>query len=352
MHLGRRARTTLAVALAAAAAAGCGGGGNDDADSDGSDEPPAPAATSDRGTLADVPAIYRKLEPSVVAIEVRGAGGSGEGSGVVYKERQIVTNHHVIAGSQEVVVALANGQRLNARIVASDPRTDLALLSVERDLPPATFARSVPPVGSLAVAMGNPLGFSGSVTAGVVSGVDRAIPSGGQTPALVNLLQTDAPISPGNSGGALVGRDGRVIGINVAYIPPAARAVAIGFAIPSATVIDVVEQLADDGQVEHPFLGVQLRPLTPDIAQQLGVAVDEGAIVAVVEDGGPADEAGLRPGDVIVEADGRDVAAVEDVLSVLRRSDPGDRLTLTIMRNDDRRQITVEAGRRPASPGR
>lgn len=347
MHIARRARTNLAVILTALAAAGCGGSDGDEQRSDGADEPKIAAGAADGGTLADVPGIYQELEPSVVAVEVRGSGGSGEGSGVVYEARRIVTNHHVIAGATEVRVVLASGEAIDARVVGSDRRTDLALLSISRDLPPATFARSLPPVGSLAVAIGNPLGFAGSVTAGVVSGVDRAIPSGGQTPALVNLLQTDAPISPGNSGGALVGRDGRVIGINVAYIPPAARAVAIGFAIPAPTVVDVVEQLDEDGEVEHPFLGVQLRPLTREIAEQLQVPVDDGAIVAVVEDGGPAAAAGLRPGDIIVEADGRAVSSVEDVLSALRRSDPGDELALTIMRDDDRRTITVETGRRP-----
>lgn len=331
--------------LAAVAAAGC-GGDDESKTSTGSDETKFTAGASAAGTLADVPEIYRKLEPSVVAVEVRGARGTSEGSGVVYKPRRIVTNHHVIAGAQELVVALANGRRIAARVVGSDPRTDLALLSIEHDLPPARFARSLPPVGSLAVAIGNPLGFSGSVTAGIVSGVDRAIPSGGQTPALVNLLQTDAPISPGNSGGALVGPDGRVIGVNVAYIPPVARAVSIGFAIPSPTVIDVVEQLADDGEVDHAFLGVQLRPLTPDIADRLEVAVQEGAIVAVVEEGGPADRADLRPGDVIVTAAGGAVSSVEDVLSVLRRSEPGDDVKLTVLRGDARETITVKTGRR------
>ena len=335
----------VAAALAALAVTGCGGG------DDRAERPSRTALgggqSGDCATLARVPGIYRDLEPSVVAVRVRGTQGAGEGSGVVYEKRRIVTNHHVVAGASDIVVALASGERIDARIVASDRRTDLALLAVDRDLPPATFARSLPPVGSLAVAIGNPLGFESSVTAGVVSGVDRAIPSGGQTPALVNLLQTDAPISPGNSGGALVGAGGDVIGINVAYIPPAARAVAIGFAIPAPTVVDVVRQLAADGDVEHAFLGVQLRPLTPDVRAQLDVSVDAGAIVANVEDGGPADDAGLRAGDVIVEAAGRDVTAVEDVLSALRRTDPGDPISLTVVRGTQRRQITVDTTRRP-----
>ena len=343
-------RWFVAVTLfAALLATGCGGGG-DPTQPSGTDAPAgATPATDGAATLARVPAIYRRLEPSVVAVQVRGAQGSGEGSGVVYEERKIVTNHHVIVGAREIVVALASGERIDATLVASDPRTDLALLAVQRDLPPAPFAGSLPPVGSLTVAIGNPLGFEGSVTAGVLSGVDRAIPSGGRTPALVNLLQTDAPISPGNSGGALVGSDGNVIGINVAYIPPTARAVSIGFAIPAPTVVDVVRQLAADGEVEHAFLGVQLRPLTANVAEQLDVSTDEGAIVALVESDGPADRAGLRAGDVIVAAGGRDVTAVEDVLSVLRLSEPGDRIALTVMRDGDRRKLTITTAQRPDS---
>lgn len=348
MHSSEPVGRLLAIALVALTLSGCGGGGDDEPRTPGDNaDAKIVGGAGDGGTLAAVPEIYRKLEPSVVAVEVRSAQARGEGSGVVYEPRRIVTNHHVIAGATDVAVVLASGERIGARVVGSDRRTDLALLSIERDLPPADFRRSLPQVGSLAVAIGNPLGFAGSVTAGIVSGVDRAIPSGGQTPALVSLLQTDAPISPGNSGGALVGPDGRVIGVNVAYIPPAARAVSIGFAIPSPTVIDVVEQLADDGTAEHPYLGVQLRPLTPRIAEQLRVSVEEGAIVAIVQAGGPGDAAGLRAGDIIVEAEGRAVSAVEDVLSILRRSEPGEALALTVMRGDDRRSITVKTGRRP-----
>ena len=329
--------------------AGCAGGDGDGAASTGRTAAPAAAAerAADGGTLARVPEIYRKLEPSVVAVQVEGRQGSGEGSGVVYEPRRIVTNHHVVAGTEEIEVVLADGDRIPARVVASDPRTDLALLAVDRDLPPASFATSVPPVGSLAVAIGNPLGFEGSVTAGVLSGVDRAVPSEGQTPALVNLLQTDAPISPGNSGGALVGQDGKVIGINVAYIPPVARAVSIGFAIPSPTVVDIVRQLAEDGEVDHAFLGVKLRPLTSAVAEQLQVDAQEGVIVAAVEPRGPADRAGLRAGDIIVEASERPVSALEDVFSALRRTEPGDTLTLTVMRDGDRRDVRVQTGRRP-----
>jgi serine protease DegQ len=303
------------------------------------------SAAAGLGAVAD---IYRRLEPSVVAVLVDTPEGGAEGSGVVWDKDTIVTNHHVIADAQDVEVALATGPRVPATVRASDARTDLAVLEVDgADLPPARFAKRLPPVGSLAVAIGNPLGFESSVTAGVVSGVDRSIPSGGQTPSLVGLVQTDAAISPGNSGGALVGPQGQVIGINVAYIPPQARAVSIGFAIPAPVVRDIVGQLIENGHAEHPFLGTRLRPLSPRAAAQLGLGVDAGVIVLAVEGGGPAADAGLQPGDVIVRSGGDPVRAVEDVLAAPRRRDPGDRVKVTYVRDGDRRTTTVRLGTRP-----
>jgi S1-C subfamily serine protease len=331
------------------AGAGCGGDDGDDGGDPAAGRPAAaaPATAQDGASIARVPVLYDRLQPSVVAVLVRGARGAGEGSGVVFEPRRIVTNNHVVEGGEEVTVALASGERLPATIIARDERTDLAVLGVARDLPPAEFADRLPEVGSLAVAIGNPLGFESSVTAGVVSGLDRAIPSAGNTPALVNLLQTDAAISPGNSGGALIGADGEVIGINVAFIPPAARAVSIGFAIPAPTVIDVVEELIRDGEVEHAYLGAQLRPLTPATAEALGIDARGGAVVQALVEGGAAAGAGLRPGDVITEVGDRPVEQIEDVLSALRRMDPGERLELQVVRDGERRSITVELGRRP-----
>jgi S1-C subfamily serine protease len=190
-----------------------------------------------------VPEVVRDVQPGVVSVLVRGSRGAGEGSGIVWRRRVVVTNHHVVTGADEVTIALASGVRIPARVRASDARTDVALLDVDRDLPPVSFSDRLPTLGELAVALGAPLGFENTVTAGVVSGLDRSIPSGGRTPALVGLIQTDAAISPGNSGGALVDAGGRVIGMNVAYIPPQQRAVSIGFAIPGPVVTDVAQQL-------------------------------------------------------------------------------------------------------------
>jgi len=335
---------TFLLLLLVALTAGCGGSGAQSGEPPGEAGTPPEARTESRaGVFGKIPEIVREVEPSVVTVLAAGGGGGGEGSGVIVRRNGlIVTNAHVVAGARSLQVALASGDRAPARLVAADPRVDLALLKIDRDdLPTIRFADDLPTVGQLAVAVGNPLGFENTVTAGVVSGLNRSIPSGGTTPALVDLLQTDAAISPGNSGGALVGADGRLIGINVAFIPPQARAVSIGFAIPAPRVRDAIGDLLADGDVDETFLGVILSPLTPQIAEQFGIAAQGGAIVLEVEPGSPAAEAGLRPGDVIVAVDGRPVDAVEQVLAALRRSRAGDRLPLTVVRGGQRREVAA-----------
>jgi S1-C subfamily serine protease len=306
-------------------------------------EAPPAAPAVDAGFSA-IPDIVDELQPSVVSVVLAG----GEGSGVIVDADTVVTNAHVVGGAREVQVVLASGRRIAARVEATDVRTDLALLSVPgEDLPAATFAEELPRVGELALALGNPLGFEKTVTAGIVSGLHRAIPSSGQTPALIDLIQTDAPISPGNSGGALVNLRGEVIGINVAYIPPEARAVSIGFAIPSATVTSVVQQLQENGRVRHAFLGVRPGDLTPQLSAQFGIDAESGVLVVSVTADSPAGEAGVEEGDVIVALDGSDVRIVEDLLSLLRERAPGDEVALTVLRRGDRREIAVTLSDRP-----
>jgi len=302
--VGSRRHLCALAAAAALAASGCGDG--DGGAPAGAPEPRrAPAAVAP-AARADIPAIVDAVSPSVVAVLVQGVRGQGQGSGVVWREDgTIVTNAHVVQGAGEVEVRLAGGEELPARVVAAAPAFDLAVLEVDRRLPAVPFADALPEVGELAVAIGNPLGFEGTATAGIVSGLDRALPTGGRTPALVGLLQTDASISPGNSGGALVDAEGRVIGINVAYVPPAARAVSIGFAIPAPVAVQVAEELLADGEVERPYLGVALGPLPPTA----GRSVEEGVLVAAVEPGGPAEAAGIERGDVVVRVGEREVRA-------------------------------------------
>lgn len=274
---------------------------------------------------------------------------AGEGSGVVWaKDGTVVTNLHVVAEATRIELAFADGKRSRARVVATDAVTDLAVLEANRkDLPVVPFADMLPVVGELAVAIGNPLGFENTVTAGIVSGLQRSIPgSATQSQALVDLIQTDAAISPGNSGGALVSAAGEVIGINVAYIPPQAQAVSIGFAIPAPTVREVVTELLSDGEATHPFFGVRPAPLTPEIRRQLDVEPDAGVVVLDVVAGGPAAKAGITPGDVVVAVGETPVDGVESFLGLLRRKEPGQDLDVKVVRGDEARTIKVRLGER------
>jgi serine protease DegQ len=311
----------------------------------------APAATD------GIPGIVRQVGPSAVAVFAESAVGQGEGSGVIWSsDGLVVTNNHVVEGAEDITVALASGEQLPAQVEAASEGVDIAVLRVDREgLPAARFADDLPAVGELAIAMGNPLGFESSVTAGIVSGTGRSIPGSsaeGEIPALVDLLQTDAAISPGNSGGPLVNADGEVIGLNVAYIPPEARAVSIGFAIPSPTVISSVEQLLENGEVSYGYLGASLSTLTRDTADELGVDVRRGVIVSEVVPDGPADRAGLRGGDVIVRIDGDPVDVVEDAFGVILRTPAGESVTMTVVRDGEEQQVDVTLGQRPENlPG-
>ncbi|MGW4482702.1 S1C family serine protease [Amycolatopsis sp. NPDC004368] len=301
--------------------------------------PAPPAAQIGTGNLADVPAVSARVLPSVVKVLTPG----GNGSGVVYSaDGLILTNEHVVRGAPSVQLAFADGRRYPATIRAVDAVTDLALLQTDRrDLPAVRFQPKLPEIGSLAIVIGSPLGFENSVTAGVVSGLHREIPgSASETQALVDLLQTDAAISPGNSGGAVVDSRGDVIGISEAYIPPQAGAVSLGFAIPAATASDVAEQLRTTGRAQHAYAGLEPSAITPQVAAQLHLPTTDGVIITATAPSGPAATAGLRPGDLILTADGRPTRSPEDFLSTLRRHNPGDTITLTTRTTDGRESPT------------
>jgi S1-C subfamily serine protease len=215
-------------------------------------------------------------------------------------------------------------------------------------LPAASFQTALPPVGSLAVVLGSPLGFEKSVTAGIVSGLHRAIPgSASESAALVDLMQTDAAISPGNSGGAVVDAQGRVIGISEAYIPPDQGAVAIGFAIPAATAVSVANELLEKGHIEHAFIGIQPAQLTPQLAQELGHQQSSGIVVYGVSRGGPADQAHIAPGDILVAIAGKPLATVEDLFTALRQKHPGQTVTLEIVRDGKHKSLEVRLSDKP-----
>jgi serine protease Do len=281
----------------------------------------------------------------------------GIGSGVIYRDDgYIVTNNHVVKGATELNVAFADGTTEPAQVVGRDPRTEMAVIRVDRnDLPAAKFNEDEDlVVGQLAVAIGSPSGFESTVTSGVISGIGREFPAeftGGDpaaTSALTDLIQTDAAISPGNSGGALADRDGEVIGINVAYLPPSdTGAVNIGFAIPSDTAASVADQLIETGKVSSAYLGVGTTDLSPEDADRFGLPVESGAIVEQVEPGSGADAAGVRRGDIIVRLGNDPIDSAGDLFGALRDYQPGDTVELTVVRDGEELTLDVTLGERP-----
>jgi S1-C subfamily serine protease len=273
--------------------------------------------------------------------------GEGLGSGVIYRaDGVIVTNAHVVGSASRVRVSFADGSGVPGQVTGSDQITDLAVVKVQRTgLPAVAVRQDLPRAGETALAIGSPLGFENTVTEGIISGVGRQIPAsatGGRP--LVDLIQTDAAISPGNSGGALIDAQGRLVGLNEAYIPPSAGAVSLGFAIPASTVVDVADQLLRNGKVAHPYLGVSVATLTPQIASALGMAAKAGALVRGVQRNSPAAAAGLRAGDVIVSFNGRTVDTVGDVYAGLRSVKPGDTVTLGLNRSGNAVNVRVTLG--------
>ncbi|HZA08876.1 S1C family serine protease [Mycobacterium sp.] len=299
----------------------------------------APAQADAARGYAD---IVERLSPSVVTVQT----DSGLGSGVVLRPDIVVTNEHVVGRQPDVAVVFADGVGTRGHVMATDTVTDLAVVRTDRkNLPVPEYRSELPRPGETALAIGSPLGFQNSVTAGVISGLHRDIPgSAAQSSSLVDLIQTDASISPGNSGGALLDASGRTVGISEAYIPPAAGAVSLGFAIPSATVLDVANQLITTGKATHPYLGISTSQVTAAIQQALGVNVDHGALVLGVDQGAPAAAAGLRPGDVIVEFAGKPVRTVEDLLGTLRQAQPGSQQPLVFVRGGQQQQVSVTVG--------
>lgn len=343
----RAGRALIAVLLAVAALlVGC-TSRPDSAAATGRANQPDTASTG--ATLADVPEIVDQVSPSVVTIR-RPNGGLG--SGVVYRsDGIIVTNAHVVGRAQRVTVVFADGTSVRGQVIAADRVTDLAVVRVPRDdLPVPEYANTLPEKGEMAIAIGTPLGFETTITVGVVSGLGRSIPGAASANqrALVNLIQTDAAISPGNSGGALVDGQGRVIGINEAYIPPSSGAVSIGFAIPSTTVTYVVDQLLADGTVAHPYLGISAQTLTPRLAAALNVPAERGAVVTNILPGAPVADSGLRLGDVIVRFAGQDVDTLTALLGAVRSTKPGQTVPVTVIRNGQRIRLQVTVGSRPS----
>ncbi|MGH2960932.1 MAG: S1C family serine protease [Solirubrobacterales bacterium] len=342
-----------------------------------------PASDNDEDRDALVGEIYDRVAPGVAFIQAESApqgpsalnpfpqpeGGTASGSGFVLDdEGHILTNAHVVADAREIQVTLGEDEDpVDAELVGKDTSTDVAVLKVDPDdaeLHPLTLGSSSElAVGDPVVAIGNPFGLERTVTTGIVSALQRQIeaPNGF---AISDVIQTDASINPGNSGGALLDQDGRVIGINSQIATAGGGgSVGVGFAVPIDTARDVANQLLDSGEVEHAFLGISAADLTPEIADALNLSVDEGALVQRVVPDGPAEEAGIEAGeqevavgdqqllaggDVITEVDGEPVTGMDDVIAAVNTKQAGDAVTLSLQRDDETENVTVELGERPA----
>jgi S1-C subfamily serine protease len=360
----RRKVAFSAIFALAVVLAGCSLGGDEPGPRSQNVAQEAPEASADIPEEEPVAQVAAQVGPSVVQVNVQAVEttpfgpqeGEGVGSGVIYRrDGYIVTNNHVVQDAREVNVAFADGSQERGEVVGRDPSTEIAVVRVDRgDLPAAKFSEGADLVpGQLAVAIGSPQGFQSTVTSGVISGLNREVPArltgGRQDAALVDLIQTSAPISPGSSGGALADRDGEVVGINVAYLPPdLTGAESIGFAIPSDTATSVADQLIESGRVSSPYLGIRYTELTPDIANRFGLSVEEGVIVTEVERGGPADNAGLRSEDVITALGSIQIKSAGDLLAALRGYRPGNTVTLSVVHGGtgNEENIEVELGER------
>ncbi len=269
------------------------------------------------------------------------------GSGfIIDPDGYVVTNNHVIDRAEEITITVNGGDHYPAKIIGRDPKTDLAVLKIDADrpLPYVEFGDSdTAQVGDWVIAVGNPFGLGGSVSAGIISARGRDIQSG----PFDDYLQIDAPINRGNSGGPLFDRDGKVIGINTAIFSPSGGNVGIGFAIPSTMAKTIVEQLKESGQVQRGFLGVQIQEVTEEIAQSLDLDEAKGALIASVEPNGPAEEAGLKTGDLILEFNGQKVERLKDLPRLVAAAKAGEKAEVRVLRDGKERSVKVQVGRMP-----
>jgi S1-C subfamily serine protease len=390
LHLGSRAAVLLAVALlgggfalGGAAALGKLGDRTTIIRQEAAPSSPAPASFQP-GSRMSINEIYRASAPGVVHIETTSRvqqpsdffgnpfGGTQTqralGSGfVIDKAGHVVTNYHVVQGATTIQVSFSNNERFKARIVGSDPSTDIAVLQVHvksRALKSLPLGNSDSVrVGDQVIAIGNPFGLDRSVTAGIVSAVQRRIESPNQL-SISHVIQTDAALNHGNSGGPLLNAQGQVIGVN-AQIETGGQTqgnVGIGFAIPINTVRDVAAELIKHGKVEHPFLGIEGKTLQPNIARLFHLPVTSGVLVASVRSGSGAAKAGLKAatnqvtvegeswpagGDVIMKVDGQPVPTVESLVDRIATKKPGDKIDLEVVRGTSRVHLNVKLGRQP-----
>jgi 2-alkenal reductase len=375
----KRLAALAALLLCLALLAGCGSGGDSSdsgAETTAATEPPAKVAVETASPGFDAARVYREASPGVVTIRsIFGSGaGAAEGSGFVLNTKgEIVTNAHVVTDessgtrkpAKEVFVEFPNRNVVPAEIVGFDPFADVALLKVEPDgftLHPLQLGddRDLR-VGQPVAAIGSPFGEQQSLSVGVVSATDRSVKSLTQF-QIEGAIQTDASINPGNSGGPLLDAGARVLGINEQIESNSGSNSGVGFAVPVSAIKRSIAQLEEDGSAEYAYIGVSSQALYPQLAKKLGLDTTFGGLLAQVVPGGPAEEAGLEGGDqklrfqageyrtggdVILQVDGHDVVTPNDLARLVADHKPGEKVTLTVLHDDEREQVEVTLGKRP-----
>ena len=276
---------------------------------------------------------------------------SSLGSAVIMSsEGYLLTNNHVVSGADQIVVALKDGRETLARVIGSDPETDLAVLKIDlADLPAITLGRSDNiKIGDVTLAIGNPFGVGQTVTMGIISATGRN-QLGLNT--YEDFIQTDAAINPGNSGGALIDAHGDLVGINTAIFSRSGGSQGIGFAIPVKLALEVMRAIIENGQVIRGWLGIEVQPLTPELAESFGLEGRPGIVVAGIYRNGPAQKAGLQPGDLILNIDGQPAGDGRRSMNQVAQAKPGEKIRIEIMRNGKRIELTAEIGVRPPASG-
>ncbi|MFA7300469.1 MAG: Do family serine endopeptidase, partial [Sideroxydans sp.] len=273
---------------------------------------------------------------------------SSLGSGVIVSnDGYILTNHHVVESADEIEVAFADGRKAKARIIGTDPETDLAVIKVDAgdNLPAITFAKSeAANIGDIVLAIGNPFGVGQTVTMGIVSALKRNH-LGLNT--FENFIQTDAAINPGNSGGALVDAEGNLLGINSAIYSPSGGSLGIGFAIPVSTAKKVMEQIIQSGSVTRGWIGVAVQDMTPELAESFKLNDARGVLISEIVRGSPADKAGIKPGDILIGIDDNMTIDSTSMLEIISALTPGKAVSLKLLRNQNEVVVQVKVGKRP-----
>ncbi len=275
------------------------------------------------------------------------------GSGVIVSAQgYILTNNHVVEAADEIEVALADGRKAIAKVVGSDPETDLAVVKIDLDNLPAITLGHVEDarVGDAVLAIGNPFGVGQTVTMGIISALGRN--HLGILDAFENFIQTDAAINPGNSGGALIDANGNLLGINTAIYSRSGGSLGIGFAIPVTTAKSVMDAIIKNGKVVRGYIGVEPQDITPELAESFGLKKASGAIIAGVLKGGPADKAGMQPGDILVSVEDKAVTDMADMLNQIAQLTPGKKAKMVVLRRNQENTLNITIGMRPKAPPR